>query len=1036
MFTLGTHATYDMPGWIRYESGTLIAKVDSFVVEIPTALDYVQHFRLYAPAEGHKTVNLKDLTSCEVVKVPVKGQKARIAGLFEAVENRDWNQAKRLVRSLANYHAKLFALDVWQYEEDKTVPYAQRREGEGIKFVPHDALTEQRRHCYAVGIDHKLVKLTGASEEDIEKALDALTTDGAEGGTVEGLSVREDAGMKTALEEQVLPHYAAQGFVLAGGSPDAGLMLFVRPEVLDGVNSAESAQRAAKIMLRGGVPLRGNDEDTIAVELVDFESGEFGTRDGIFMVIDNRVMAPLARKGGVAPGFSYQGHYIDEGVSMMKGMVYSVGPNCSNPDLQKLLASSEIPAVVDINIYNKVIDDGSQVGDVVTIDPNKLWVMESDRTSRVKTVRLSAQVLERAGGELKPWLNGKMSAALDTFVEAVKAGEFGELLSPFTRVGKLARAGIPAFAADRDKYEAELARAGAEYARKGARIKGADARLFMNDHLSVDVTDGEQIPGASVPESWGLKVGDRFLVVAYPALNALDSDGRNTCIFVVEVEEVHAAPHIQLHGDVAGYALRDEDGDKLICILPEEDEDGELEEVPAVGQARIKLSTRLSDEEAAAAGATAARKREVFRADISTGSLAERSAKVFDVYMRLGAQVGIVDNMVTSIQMYLGDRMHTINTPTGESATIFTSKCIQASIEGMKHLVDDGYSMAALRAWLLEILPEAFEETDSGYMKFKKHPALAVRKAIGSGESTLMDHLKALNALRHAVQSGVVKAIGEWGLQVARFAKALPYYTVEDGDEQRALVRVDEDLLIGEAEMRKAKKALRGAVKMFFADHATYYKCSNAAAKVRKLATQEGQRALLAAPEGEQGLAFWKAETKALRLMGMRMRFGMRPAERLAIDVHWLHEASESAKGSKRLKTALHAGSQGALELLGRTIREDLTVEDIVESLGMNGRNQIRGDADNKAVEYDRTVKHAAAAAALVRAKLKKTDGIAEGDVVTAGAPGIKNVRLIVLADGERRWLADESVGEFEVLHTKQYVVKTVDHDTKTMVLS
>lgn len=1022
----GIHSIYKMPGWIRHEGGMLLVKTNAFALAIPEDLDGVQYFHLYVPAGDGKRVDIKNLASCEMIEVPLRGQRARVDALFIAVENRDWREAGRLSKSLATYSAKIFEIDVWQHVENMNVPRALRQYGEGHEFKLHGQVTEQRRHCYAVGIKHRLVKVTGDGTENIEAALNALTSDEDTDETVEGQSIREDSGLKIAIQESVLPHYEEQGFVLAGGSPDAGLMLFVEPETLEGINSAESAQRAAKILLRGGVALRCEARGTIAAELVDFESGKYGKRDGLFMVVDDAIMAPLARKGGVASGFSYQGQYVDIGTSMMKGMVYSVGPDTPIEDLKKLLASSEIPAVVDIGLWNKVIDTGAEVGDIVEIDPTKLWVMESDRKSKPKTVRLSPQAMERSGA-LKPWFNTKMSRGLDVFTEDVMAGKYGEYLSPFTRIGKLAQAGIPGFTADKDAYEAELARSAAQYARKGVRVRGAGARFFYDDNLSVDM--GNQVPGARVPESWGLEVGDRLVLVAYPALPALDIKGRNTCIFVAEVEETSARPHISLHGDVGLTALRDEDGDKLIAILPEE-EDAPL---PAVGQAKIKLSTRLTGMEAAKAGADAAAKQEVFGASIDSGSLAARSARVFDVYMRLGAQVGIVDNTVSSIMLYLGDRLYNVETPTGEHATVFMSKAIQASIEGMKHVVDERYSRWALQDWAIEVLPGAFEvDPDTGREKFVGHPALTVRKAVKRGESALIDHLDALDALLAAENAGDVSTTGNWAMQIARFVARLPYYTAKDGGDDVALVKVNEQHLIGEETTRRALRALHGSTKIFLGDEQTYDTCAGAAGRVRQLATAAGRRAAGAA-EAEKGLAFWQAETKYLRLAGMRMRFGMRPAERLAIDIHWLHEAAKSAKGSGRLKCALHAGSPGALELLGQVIREGLSAEDVVERLGLDGWSQIRSSAEKKAVEYDRR-----RAAAGVTVELRDSSGIEPGDLIRVGAPGIKAVRFFTLADGQRRWLTDKAVRAKQMpllLRSTEYTIKSVDHANSTVTL-
>ena len=1029
MFTLGTHATNALPDWIRYEGGYVFVKGNTFALRISTDVENARFFDLFAPADGHKRADLDNPASCEVIEVPVKGQKTRIKSLFAAIEACDFGSVKRIVASLTKYHAKLFTVEVWSYEEDRTVPRAFRKHGHGHTFALTGTLNAQRRHCYAAGIDHVLVKIAGGTEVEVTEALDALESEDGDD-HIGGHPIREDEGMARAFNK-VLAHYTERGYVPAGGSPDAGLLLFVNPETVTGVETAESLQRAGKIMLRGGVQLRGGPEDTITAELVDFESGEYGHRDGIFMAIDNRVMAPIARKSGVEAAWSYQGHYIEEGVSFMKGMVYVVGRNCPTRHLRKLLGSSEMPAVVDINIYNKVVDTGAQVGDIVEIDPNNLWVMEADVSNPAKTVRLSAQLLERAGELLAQWLDDKMTRGIASFVHDVSTGEFADHVSPFTRIGKLSNLGLPAFEADKEKIEEELAKTAALYARKGVRVKGADARLFHDDDLSVDVTsDGQQIPGARVPKQWGLNVGDRFVFVAYPALNALDSEGRNTCIFVCEVEEVHASTHIYLHGDVAVTALRDEDGDKPIVLLPEKEDD----ELPAVGQAKLRLTTRLSKEEASN-DAAAAEKQRAFGADVSDKyDLLTRAKRLFQVYMRLGSQVGTVDNRVSSIQLYLGDRIHSVDTPTGEHATEYMAKCNQNPIEGMKHPVDGRYTLHKLNAWTKEILPEAWVEED-GREKFVHHPGLEVRKP-ASGETTIMQHLKALEVMRAAVQNKTVTSVGRWAEQVNYLFATLPYHKVEMESGDDAIVpTVDGSLLMTDERFNAALGVLHSTAAGMFEDSEVFYACAGVAEEVYTDSINAGRRAAGTTDDEDKGLVFWAAQTKTLSIAGTRLRFDLLPAERLAVDVLWLHTAPKSATGAKLAKVALHAGSREIIQMLGRVITEELTAADVKAELGLDGRNRITGSVSNKLDQYVRAGKHAAARAG-IHVELEDTDGIAEGDVVTAGAPGIKQVRLITLANGERRWFADNAVGKIKVLNTTEYTVMGVDHDTNIVELS
>ena len=1045
---MSDHNMYDMPDWIRYDDSYVYLQGRTFGVVVPKD-DQKMYYTLLVPAGEHTSVDLDNTDSWEMLDVPVKGQKTRIKSLLEAVAEQDWREAARVTKSLTQYHAQILDVEVWSYQISETKSRFFKAHGKGHHFAFGGELSGQRRHCLATGIDHKLVKLGDVEAERLNEMIDELADEDKGVDEVNGHAIREDEGMATAFKAQVLPEYTKQGYVLVGGAPDSGLMLFVKADDMPGIDKAESSQRAAKIMLRGGAPMHDSkpgdsaytartevapSQNNVAAQLVDFESGEYGHRDGIFMVIKNSLMTEIVRRHGVEAAWSYQGHYTDFTNALMKGMVYSVGRDCPARDLKRLLADADVDVAVDVNVWNKVIDDGSRAGDIVELDPSLLWVMEADVRNDVDTVRVSAQAIERSGPELSEWLSGKMESGIEGFIEDITNGEFGEHVSPFSRMGKLLKAGIPAFKADKTKLQADLAESASLFMRKGVRTRGTSVRLFHDDDLSQDVTlDGQQIPGARVPESWGLEVGDRFVFLAYPALPALDEEGRNTCIFTCEVEETHAAPHIYLHGDVALAALRDEDGDKPVAILPEEGET-----VPAVGQARLELSTRLTDAEAKAAGEGAADKQATFRADVSdANSIQVRSERAFDVYMRLGAQVGTIDNRVTSIMLYLGDQVRSVPVPTGdEDATVFMAKCIQASIESMKHLVDEAYSAQALSEWSKEVTPEAWKEDENGVVRFQHHPALTLRKPSTGGETTIREHYDALVELGEAVKSGDVSSVGHWGENVAEMFRTLPLSTIStDEDDELIVPAVDESVFMNMEEFNGALATMYEAASSMFEDERVFDAATAQAEGVYDAAVAHGRHALQNAEDGEEGLKFWEAQTQYLRAASMRLRFDSTPAEVLALSVLFLHAAPKNATGSKLLKVAVHAADRAILELFGEVITGDLTADDVLSAMGLDGRNTIRGDFDRKVEQYERNSKRAASAGS-IRVPLKDTSGIEVGDKVVAGAPGIKQIRFVTLSSGENRWMTDKAQKNNpfgDLLACATYTVKAVDGGAVTL---
>ena len=1028
---MGIHREHTLPSWARIEGGYLYIHGAHNVLRIPVLWQEEMYYHRYI-AQEDCVLNMDDPSTFKEVEVKIKGQKARIAKLFEELDSGDFRAAMRTVASLTHRLYEPMNFEVWRYEKEDSSYFLQQY---AHRFTPTRRVEYYRRQCVAAGLDHKMAKLTADSEDDVRAALDAFANDEVSD-NISGLAIKEDKGMARAFKEQVIMDKAEEGYVLLGGSPDSGLLLFVESGEISRLNGAEASQRAAKILLRGGEPLSPVRKDgqvpTIKATLVDYESGEFGARDGVFLTISRELISEIARATGIPVAFSYQGHYVEIGVSLMKGMVYVVGPDCASDDFKKLLASVDTAAAVDVNIYNKVTDSGHRAGDVVDIHPQMLWIMEADVNNPLRWVRNSAQIIERAGEKIAQWLEDKMTQGIASFVYDVETGEFAEHVSPFTRIGKLMKRGLPAFLSDKIEVMRALAKTAALHARKGVKIRGGDARLFMDDTLSVDTTDdGKQIPGARVPKQWGLEVGDHFIFVAYPVLPARDKEDRNPTIFVCAVEEVHMSPHIYVHGDVAEMALRDEDGDKPIIIVPEKGDDP----LPLVGQANIDLSVRLSAQEAAKQKA-AAEKQATYKANVGDGvDLVTRGDRVFQVFMRLGSQVGIVDDRVSSVMLYLGDRVHTVDTPTDEHALVFLAKCIQHSIENMKHVVDDRYSYAALKAWTKEVLPEAYD-TSGDYPKFMKHPAVAVRKP-GSGETTMIQHLKAIKALKAAVESGRVHTLGRWAEQVDYLFTTLSYQTVETDDGDFVVPAVDESLLLTDEAYDDACGVFYEAALSLFEEKEVFVACTKLGEEIISLARDAGKRAGVKVEKEKFGLAHWQAYTKYLRTAGAALRFKLLPAERLAVDMLWLHASAKDAIGAKKAEAVLHAGSPQILSLVSKVVADGLTAEDIKAELGIDGRNRITGAIIGKLEQYELAKKHAASQGGVV-VTLDKGKTLPVNTAVRVGGGGRNtNIARITRVDtGEKLYLTDKSKKEVTeensdlLLNAAEYRVVKADGST------
>lgn len=1001
------------PDWVQADKEMIYAEGETFALAIPQDMQEKTYI-LLVPAEGYKSVDLGDDESYEMRTMPMEGQRTRIQTLRSALQEQDWSEAARAIGSLTTFEAAQLQTDVWSYTVDTDTPPEFRRRGRGHDFTKVETLDFMRRFCFAADqLEHRLVKLGDGPEDEIRRQInEALDVNGEVGAEdVGSLSVRQDEGMSRAIRD-LLAHYEEQGLVLAGGSPDSGIMLFVEPSALEGVTEAESAQRAGKIFLRGGRAL--DEGKNTRARLVDFESGDYGHRDGIFAVMANDYAADLARRSGVEAGWSYQGQYIDIGTALMKGMVYVAGEDAPAWDLRKVLhhaqhGAPEVEVAIDLNIWNKVIDNGAEEGDIVEFDPSKLWVMESDVRSNLSSVSISPQLIERAGQKITDWLAGEMLGRFEDFAETVHSGDnLGDYVSPFGRLGKMAERGLDFFKSDREDVAEELSDELASFCRNGARTQGTPVRLFHDDDLSVDM--GGQVPGARVPESWGLDVGDHFFFVAYPALPALDEADRNTCIFTCEVEETSPAPHVYLHGDVALNALRDEDGDKPVCIVPESQED-----VPVVGQADIGLTTVLED--------AVNTKAELFEADVT-------SENVFEVYSRLGAQVGRADNLVTSTMLYLGDDLKSVETPTGEAPTVFMSKAIQASIESMKHVTDESYSLGALRQWTKEVVPEAWEEDESGQNRFNHHPALNVRKpGDGGGETTIDQHVDALGELATADTPD-----GVWAETLQVLMKATPLATI-DGDRK---VFLDEDHFVGESHYEDAAWRLFEAIEaQLFDDPALIDKVGALAQKVWDDAKEAGDKAAGdrdLSESQEARLAYHKAQVRHLKVAGLKLRMQLTEAEFAIIAAYAALKYADGTEGSGRMKMALAVCPPVHLETMHAIGQGEISEdEEILDALGLDGRNAITSNLEDK-IEHlgraDRMASQSAGKQVLVK---PREDGqrLEAGDLVTAGKPGT-TVRKLTDENGGEFWLQDGSQGElpparqFRVRDTAGYAVTLV----------
>jgi hypothetical protein len=1003
-----------LPDFVDVDKTTVYLQGNTFALIVPQNLG-VGHYEILVPANGHDRVDLNNDESFECRSVPVEGQRSRLEGLFAAINDRDWSETARRVESLTRFEAALMETDIWSYtERHEEVGDVLRQRGRGHELNRVETLDFMRRFSFAGTdeLDCQLVKLADGDEDTIRREIQAALDEHGEVGAedVSSMAVRQDEGLSSAITT-LLRHYEQQGYMLAGGSPDSGIMLFVDPSSLEGVNGAESAQRAAKIFMRGGRPM--DSGESFNARLVDFESGRYGSRDGIFMVLSNAIGARMARESGIEAGWSYQGQFIDIGRALMKGMVYVAGEDAPASDLRNILhhaqmSNDSVEAAIDLSIWNKVVGTDHEEGDVVSIDPSDLWVMESDVRNDISSVRISSQLVERAGEMLTTWLASNMGEAFGEFAEAIKSGEgMEDYVSPFGRLGKMAERGLDFFRSDTDDVREEMDDSVANFARNGARIRGTSIRLFYDDNLSADTSDGSQVPGARVPESWGLEPGDHFLFCGYPALPALDGEGRNTCIFTVQVEETSPAPHLYMNGTTIDAALRDEDGDKPVCIVPE---DGT---VPVVGQARMDLSTKVKT--------TDNKKAQVFEAEATSKS-------DFAVYSRLGSQVGRADKLVTSTLLYLGDEIEDVETPVADDApTVFMSKCIQASIEAKKHVTDERYALRELREWTKEVVPEAWQENEDGTTKFVHHPAMNVREPSG-GETTIAEHVEALGELEGSDLNN-----GTWAEMLKGLFHALPMRTDEDGERH---VVLNDDAFVGESFYADAGWELFQAADSLFEDGRVADRVSKMAETIWHDAKDAGEaaRGNLDEESAQGKLAYHKAQVRHLKVAGLRLRMELTPVEFTVVSAYFAMKYAQGTTGSGRLKAALAVCPPEHLEVLAAIGEGEISGdEEIIDALGFDGRNTVTSSLEDKTKHLGRAYNATGDSAGKQVLVKPREDGqrLEAGDLVTAGKPGT-TVRKLTRSDGTEFWLQDGSQGElppareFRVRDTAGYAVTLV----------
>ena len=590
-----------------------------------------------------------------------------------------------------------------------------------------------------------------AMEAEIITNMDEWLGSDQHNGDGHGYSMSDDDHLMKKLAHKLLPRYVKSGYSFIGGNPDSGIMVFVKDPL---VSQAKHGQKLAKILLRGGIQLSANGAmDKITATVVDFpddptnSTKEGGSRDGIFMILKRSIFHMLGQENGFKPGSSWQASVYHKETSAMKGMIWSSTKD--NKETFRLLREND--AVVDRKLYNEIYGANVKADDLVEIPVNAIWVMDIDNTCDPVEMHVSAQIVRRSAEPLSKYFHSINMEYLAKMLKAASSSDKRALMEHMPAHGDykpFKEAGLhpclkPEWNIDPKTGELDkenpikgwnidpfiisvMVQNVIRANRKGFKIpvpvtkKDRQAyylRLMHDNSLSMKVGKYDHV-GISMPKSSGLKVGDKTIIVTYPALNA-GTKMRTISTFVAVVEKLTKDSYVSCHSLAARNALRDEDGDMIHIIVPSKSDWKNHPDMVKCGMAWTDVTVK--DESAVNT------KADIFDKKLAHGDTESISIDCLAVFMKLATNVGIADNRKTSEELYLKDKR--VKTPTGESVETYLSRFVQDAIENKKHITLPQYGVEAHDPWSKLTIPEAWEmDLRTGFLRFKNHLELVCQK--------------------------------------------------------------------------------------------------------------------------------------------------------------------------------------------------------------------------------------------------------------------------------------------------------------------
>ena len=612
----------------------------------------------------------------------------RIRTLFSAVKEGNNGLVFKLFRSLIEWKQGNIPVKIYRYKYIKGSnvgakgPMAFAAIGSGMyDTLSYDkTIIVERRSSLADNLiaDGKLliVKIASEEEEVTEQTLAAILDKKDEN----TMSVKKTKGFMNSLRRMVGREFS--GFCVLGGSPDRGLVVMIKKSLLP--PKVTDAQKLAKLLLTGGNTLVGEYR---------FKLKEYKHRvtDGNIMLILPSSLRKMALQSDL-PRFNVaQMRVWKMNECAMKGLATNSSVTMDTHKLVRGLGEG-IDGVINLAEYRKIYGKGRE-GEVVTLSGSEILIHKTDNCRRTREVAISTQAILRAPLAIKNLL-------LHSTEEWLVAKEERLTVDPLHIFGwgyykNMREIGIkPCLDKDGKIPDAVIKKMEQNLMEKRT-INGASEYLIFDDRL-----DKHQI---SVPKNWkvidngekrDVEIGDKIYVLAYPLLYGSET------AFSMIVAGLHNGNYITINSATAKKALRDEDGDKPIFILPEQ--------------------SRFIDVH-----------QDTREFSCKTGAGETTYKDTVDAYCKLVSDVGSIDNLVTNTILWLGNNDN-VETPTGEPVRLYLSKCIQAMIERKKHIVDERYAESFLREWVKTVLPDELFTSPEGAPDvkiLKHHPILKAVKS-------------------------------------------------------------------------------------------------------------------------------------------------------------------------------------------------------------------------------------------------------------------------------------------------------------------